>query len=187
VSLLGVTSLKVHIIKLRDVITADGKSPATMKCMLRLKGRALPAAPGSGIDNEGSSELLKSSALTKNRENEIAFNETFFLQPLTSLDCQLHLRVYEAGLLGKNTFACEMTLPIRSSLASGTRNLVKSSAKAPIAPAAASPAAAAEAEGSSAIGSIGIKDELVSWHHLYGRNEYKSSKLGEIRLGLSLV
>lgn len=170
--------MKVRIIKLRDVITADGKAPKIMKCMMRLKGCIL--AKGGGADDEGNTELMKSSALSKNRENEIAYNETFFLQPLTSLDCIMHLRVYEAGLLGKNVFACEMYLPIRQALVSGTRNLVKSTSKAPISPAAA-PGSTEESA------SIGVKDEVVAWHNLYGRDEHQSSKLGEIRLGLSLV
>lgn len=121
---LGVNALRVRLIKLKDVRMANGQAPATMKCTMWLE---YPPESKSGPtsmttpDNDDSfnTDLVKSSALTKDKDDVICFNEVWFLEPLFSLDAILHLRVYEAVLFAENVFACELQIPIRESIRYG--------------------------------------------------------------------
>jgi hypothetical protein len=212
---LGVTSLRVRLIKLKDVRLADGRAPSTMKCFMRLESANHPKQLMSNDKQIESfdTEQIKSSALTKDRDDVISFNEVWFLEPLISLDSVFHLRVYEAGLFAENIFACEVSIPLRESLRRNNDSDANLTTAALAADVAKELFKARRQSSSSSISSmineistskptvqdivsqfnsnrkdcIGINMEVVSWHSLYGTDGDKDKKLGEIKLGLSIV
>lgn len=104
--------LRVHIIKLRNLRFANGSIPGTVKCLMRLDEGCLESG------KEFYTDLVKTRALARNREDEIIFNESYNLEPLISLDMRFHFRVYEAGLLSNNVLVAEFSLAMRKSLLS---------------------------------------------------------------------
>lgn len=166
----------------------------TFKCLLRLKRFAKKNEEGADdadAETEYNSELMRTRASAVNREGEAYFNDSFVLRPLISLDCQLHLRVFEAGLISKNIFICEMHLPIRESIKSGTNQLQRqASISATVADSMGLSSKQSETASMASKSKIGMKEtEIVSYHNLYESDKdiEKGLLKGEIKLGLSLV
>lgn len=158
-------TLRVRVMKVRDIKNAGGGSPSTMKCLLRMKYRKSmnPLFPTNDENgNEFNTGLIETKTATKNRENEATFNQEVFLEPLFSLDAIFHIRVFESGFLGGNTFACELLLPIRECLHTGENSKE----------------------------CVGIKTEVVTTHYLYDKGKsypVSGKSLGQIDLGLSII
>lgn len=156
----SISRLRVHLKSGRNLVRGDRAVTACF-CLVRLQNQHVEAPH------------VKSNTKKPSAEGVVAWDETWDLEPVLTLKALLNVRVFESRMMGTDVFVCEMSVPL--DVGSGMREHEW---------------ADADWELSSAddrMGTIGVQQEITTWHKLSGRRESPLGTGGELLLGLELL
>lgn len=157
-----------------------GKHVNTISCKFKLINQN---------DVGGDRDQHKSSAAKADDDGLVVWgHEVFELGPIAHLKAELHIRIFESRMFGKDVMLFESSLPLdRGSGIEDTLEGLGGGAVECGGGGEGGGRAAVEAAGASskAAKTIGLREEVVAWHK-FGDTSLGSSNGGELLLGLTL-